>query len=715
MKRADESSDSPVSDSLKRMGGSVPLSQRDGAGDQAGAGDAPRFAQSGPPAGPGSQEQDNPMRWSVVMRLGRRYLGAHASLVVMYALGSLLITSVLPAAIATRYGALTNFFQSQGTSPTVTEQGDGQNQKAAAPSASPSAKRGSIKASVPVQDLTRTYLFWLVLVLAAAGLGFGQRYASSYTQAKVEQKLQADVYESALRQSLGFYHTHPPGELTMVVGHFTSQARTGLFQLLVDPVVQSVGVVVVGVTLFSALARLGSDQGSQVYLWFGAIAAFAVMAPILIIRLGRKLQQQTSTMQRQDLAIATLVNGSLTTPEEIQAMEAEPIFISKYRKLLAANLRAQLAQTATIERLNLLNTLPGAIVLIVVIGAAIVLLRADPANATPKAIVQLGILTPLLMGMVQSLASFSINSRLSWPAMEAVNEILESRPEVEVAPGALEVAHLDPRIEARNVTFSYSPGRVPNVLDGVSFVIPPGQIVGLVARPGRGKTTIFRLLLRFYDPQKGQLLVGGHPITALTLSSVRRNLALMTQQSAFFHDTVRENFRVAAPRASDDDIQRTAQLTSLWPILVERFGQRPLEGSFAGGQLLSGGQKKLFALTRLLLQRPSIVLFDEPTVGMGPLEKAPLIDVMRDACKGKTVISVDHDILWQMGFCDRFLTLDNGRITQDGTATELLDQAGLFRELYRTASDPKASTAAPMTEPLDGAKARVVSGVALPM
>jgi ABC-type multidrug transport system fused ATPase/permease subunit len=638
--------------------------------------------------------------------LGRKYLGAYAFLVLLYAVGSLLFTSVLPAAIATRYGALTNFFQSQGPP---------KSSSSAPASPATSEKKGGAKGSVPLQDLSRTYFFWLVLVLGAAGLGFGQRYLSAYTQAKVEQKLQADIYESALGQSLGFYHTHPPGELTMVVSHFSSQARTGLFQLIIDPVVQGIGVAVVGITLFSALARLGSDQGSQVYLWFAAIAAFAVIAPILIIRLGRKLQQQTSTMQRQDLAIATLVNGSMTTPEEIQAMEAEPVFSEKYRKLLAANLRSHLAQTATIERLNLLNTLPGAIVLIVVIGAAILLLRADPANATPKAIVQLGILTPLLMGMVQSLASFSINSRLSWPAIEAVNEILESRPEVEVAAGALDVADLEPRIEARDVTFSYSPGQMPNVLDGVSFVVPPGQIVGLIARPGRGKTTIFRLLLRFYDPQSGELIVGGHPIKALTITSVRRNIALMTQQSAFFHDSVRENFRVAAPQASDEDIRRTAELTSLWPILVERFGPEPLDGAFAAGQLLSGGQKKLFALTRLLLQHPSVVLFDEPTVGMGPLEKAPLIDVMREACKGKTVISVDHDILWQMGFCDRFLTLDKGRITQDGTAEELLEQPGLFRELYKTASDPKSSAVHSMAEPFEGGIASIVSEGALPM
>jgi ABC-type multidrug transport system fused ATPase/permease subunit len=649
------------------------LSGGDGTGN-----DAPQFAvpdgavflQSDAP--PMLQQEETALRWSVLRRLGKKYLGAHAGLVLLYAAGSLFTTSVLPSAIATRYGALTNFFQSGVSS-------------GAPGKTTPTAGAPSKAVAFSAKALERTYFGWLSLVLLAAALGFGHKYAATYVQSRVEQRLQGDAYESALRQSLGYYHVHPPGEVTMVVSQLTSQARTGLFQLLVDPLVQSVGLVIVGLTLYSALSRLGREQGGQVYLWFATIALFAFVAPVLVVRLGRKLQMQTSVMQRQDLAIATLINGSLTSPEEIQAMEAEPIFAGKYKKLLQQNLRAHLAQAATIERLNLLNSLPGSIVLIAVIGVAISMVTASPANATPKAIVQVGILTPLLMGMVQSLASFSINARLTWPSIEAVDDILQSKPVTVTAPDAIDVETLSGTIDARNLTFSYSPGSAGNVLNDVSFDIASGEIVGLVARPGRGKTTLFRLLLRFYDPQAGTITLGGYVLNRLTLPALRRNVALMTQQSAFFHDTVRENFLVAAPKASDDDIRRVAEQTSLWQLLRTRFGPRPLDAQFAGGQLLSGGEKKLFALTRLMLQSPSVILFDEPTVGMGPLEKEPLIGIMRAACRGKTVISVDHDILWQMRFCDRFLVLHDGQIVQRGSAAELLSSPGLFREMHDSA------------------------------
>lgn len=161
---------------------------------------------------------------------------------------------------------------------------------------------------------------------------------------------------------------------------------------------------------------------------------------------------------------------------------------------------------------------------------------------------------------------------------------------------------------------------------------------------------------------------------------------------AFFYGTVRENFQVAKPEATDDDIRRLCESTELWPILESNLGPNPLDQQFAAGKLLSGGQKKLFALTRCLLLDPTVLLLDEPTVGMGPLEKSPLIETMRKACSGKTVIVVDHDIVWQVRFCDHFLVLDGGKIVQQGTSEELLDRPGLFRELYDEATQRGPAT-----------------------
>jgi len=161
---------------------------------------------------------------------------------------------------------------------------------------------------------------------------------------------------------------------------------------------------------------------------------------------------------------------------------------------------------------------------------------------------------------------------------------------------------------------------------------------------------------------------------------------LMSQFPGFFHDTIRENFRIAAPNAPDDQVIALCKKTGLWEILRNTFGENPLDESFDSGGRLSGGQRKLFALTRCLLRDPRILLLDEPTTGMGPLEKYPLIEVMQQACAGRTAVLVDHDILWQSRFCEYVLVLHEGKIVQAGTPQELRAQEGLFQKLYREAA-----------------------------
>jgi ABC-type transport system involved in cytochrome bd biosynthesis fused ATPase/permease subunit len=163
----------------------------------------------------------------------------------------------------------------------------------------------------------------------------------------------------------------------------------------------------------------------------------------------------------------------------------------------------------------------------------------------------------------------------------------------------------------------------------------------------------------------------------------------MSQFPTFFLDTVRENFLLAKPDATDGEIEALCRETGLWPILEQNLGSNPLDRQFVPGpgKSLSGGQTKLLALTRCLLRKPTVLLLDESTTGMGPKEKFPLIHTMRQACKGETVLVVDHDIVWQTRFCDYFLVLSDGKITQQGTSEELLAGPGLFKELYGAASE----------------------------
>jgi ABC-type multidrug transport system fused ATPase/permease subunit len=618
--------------------------------------------------------QQDPMgdfSFSVLRKFGGKYLKGHLGMIVAYVIGHLLVQTIFPQQAAVYLGKLTNHFSGGG-----------------------STKPAPAGAGF---DLPTTYGFWIAFTLVLLLGRFGYQWLVSRMDGKITNGVKADLFSTLLRQPPRFFHEHDSDRLTMIVNQYSNQIAGSLRRLLIEPVLQVVAVGIIGYTIWQSLVNLTRGPAvftifgfNGVWVMFGVTVLFALTSPWVVNKMGKFLQRDTSAVQEQQLSLATLVGGALKAPEEIQAMRAESVFQGKLDKLLEGSLGLQMKQTMTMERVNTFSQLPGTVVLAAFLGLAI-LLEMKGASGQPGTIVQVALLTPLLMGAIQQLSGFGITMRMSWPPMKMIDSILSSSPAPEkIAEGAAK-ADITASLEARDLTFSYQPGQRPNVLQGASFLIPEGKVTGFVARPGQGKTTFFRLALRFYDWQGGEILLGGIPIRDLPVSTVRSHLVLMSQFPAFFYDTVRENMRVAAPTATDEEILAAAELTGLGAILRKSIGPKPLGEPFSAGSGLSGGQKKLFALTRCLLRKPSVLFLDEPTTGMGPMEKFPLIDTMRHSLEGKTVVVVDHDIVWQSRFCDYFHVLNDGKIIQSGTAAELLAQPGLFKELYEEASGAASS------------------------
>jgi ABC-type multidrug transport system fused ATPase/permease subunit len=209
---------------------------------------------------------------------------------------------------------------------------------------------------------------------------------------------------------------------------------------------------------------------------------------------------------------------------------------------------------------------------------------------------------------------------------------------------------------------------------------------------GQGKTTFFKLALRFYDPQKGAVLLGGRPVGDYSSDNLYNHIAMMSQFPAFFYDTLRANMQMAKADATDEEIRAICEKTGVWKILQAGVQGNPLDEEFAAARRLSGGQKKLLALTRCLLRNPAILFLDEPTVGMDNREKFSMLEIIKQALKGHTVMVVDHDLRWLVPFCNHFVVLDDGKIAEQGTSEELLARRGLFHELYH-AEDSKPEAA----------------------
>ena len=502
------------------------------------------------------------------------------------------------------------------------------------------------------------------------------------------QRLRGRLFDNVLRQSPDFFHRRDSGELTAVINHMSQEAQLTLRQVIMEPILQ---FLLLGVTTALLIYNFIKIQGENGIALFGfEIPAAAIPVAILILGLAspyfiglmsRKIRMSSGEVRDRSLDLASLVTGTMQAPEEIQAMNAERFFAKKHGTVLKKYVRSRVRQSVIMEVVNILNALPVWIVPAALLGMAVVAASssADPSNVGN--VVAIFMLAPQLMSPIQNLSGYLVMTGTAWPGILQVLDLLEQSPKTDNKAGAKDVADLEPTLEARQIDFAYRP-ELPPVFDGLSFSVEPEKITGLVARMGQGKTTFFRLALRFYEPQSGDVVLGGHPAGDLTQECLRQHVALMSQFPAFFHDTLRENLLIAKPDATDADLQKICESTGIWNILTEKMGPAPLDSEFAAGRVLSGGQCKLLALTRCLLRDPTFVFLDEPTTGMDNSEKYALIPSLRDACAGKTVIAVDHDIPWMLKFCDSFLVLDAGQVTEQGTAEDLLKSGGILSELH---------------------------------
>jgi ATP-binding cassette subfamily B protein len=267
--------------------------------------------------------------------------------------------------------------------------------------------------------------------------------------------------------------------------------------------------------------------------------------------------------------------------------------------------------------------------------------------------------------------------------MEQMFDILNKKPEIEDAPNATPLKIKNPSIVFDHINFAYHPDR--QILKDVSFTVPAGKKVAIVGTTGSGKSTITRLLFRFYDAQQGKVLIDGQNVYTVTQESLRKAIGVVPQDTVLFNDTIYYNILYGNPQATKEDVLHAAKMANLHAFINKLpQGYETLVGE--RGLKLSGGEKQRVAIARTILKKPAIFIFDEATSALDVHTEKEIQANLNDISKNQTTLVIAHRLSTIID-ADEIIVLEDGKIVEKGTHTQLLKKKQLYAAMWDRQSE----------------------------
>jgi len=520
-----------------------------------------------------------------------------------------------------------------------------------------------------VGTLNLVVLAFIVSALVFWAASYAQTYLVGWVGQRALQDLRLRIFKHLQSQPIGFYERRQAGQL---ISRMTNDVQA-LDTLVTDSVV----------TLFSStLTLLGTIMILVLLDLELALLTFLIFPVVVIGSFAFRIVSADAYARTRETiaAITSYLQESLSGIRIVRSFGQEPRHKRRFAELNDANRAANMTtvnlNAAYFPAIELLSAL--ATVGILLYGG----LQAIDGNVTVGVLVAFVAALNNFFDPIQQLSQVYTTYQSAMAALDKIFNLLDVEPDLVDAPDAAELGRLRGEIELRDVSFCYGAGEdAMYAVSGVSLKVPPGQTVALVGATGAGKSTIAKLVARFYDPTDGAVLVDGHDLRSVTQASLRSQLGIVPQEGFLFSGTIGDNIAFGRPDASEAEIRNAARavgaddfISALTDGYDTQVGER--------GTQLSAGQRQLVAFARALVADPRILILDEATSNVDLHTEGRIEAGLRRLLSGRTSIVIAHRLstIRQAG---RIVVLDGGKIVEQGSHDELLEAQGAYWRLYR--------------------------------
>ena len=512
-----------------------------------------------------------------------------------------------------------------------------------------------------VWDLT---LILVVLYLARVAFRFLNNYLAHKAAWYLVGDLRTRTYDKLERMHIGYFHDKQTGDLMSRIVNDTRDFELLYAHMIpetITNIVTFLGVLIVLLTINPKLALI-------------------TCAPIPLIFLSgiifsKKVRPFFKASQAKMGELSGKLQDNLSGLQEIQSFGREEYETGQVNEKNFNHIRAMLKALKisaifhpTVEFISSIGT-----ILVVAFGGYLAWKEGLKVEDVVAFLLYLG----LFYAPITGLANLLENMQQSMAGAERVMTVLDAPCEITDREDAVELKDVKGSIEFDHVSFSYETGGV--ILDDISFKCEPGKMLALVGPTGVGKTTMTKLISRFYEPTSGKILVDGHDINDVTIESLRQNISPVLQDTFLFNGTIAENIGYAVPEAGIDEIMEAAKAANIHKDIMNMpDGYQTLVGE--RGLRLSGGQKQRVAISRAILRRSPIIVLDEATASVDVETEKQIQEAINNISGKKTIIAIAHR-LSTIRNADKILVIENGHIIESGTHDELTALGGTYARM----------------------------------